>query len=369
MDREVLSQALGGIADRHIDAALREGEFAMRKHILLRRIAVLAAAAALLLALGVTAYAAGWLDSIFGQAARQINANDGSEDRIEAAAAAVSAEPQEPKTQALPAFDGSRLTLKESYYDGQGLLLGVDLDAARPDPVIGYEPDEELLERIVQPNQTYQFYYSTLEDIEQLRKFIQENTTDPAELDEQMAQLDAQEALTASGDPDDLDHCLEAGCISQGEYDGDMSARTERGKAAGLHYESAIWLDAFLERELTGEEYDEFWQLLERDGAACVVLQDVYIGDHMLVDGVDIAAAGTDVVAGTFIEAQTPAENGGILSADLPELLQDLDQLQVQLKVKGGATYYYMTLDGRAYALFEQGEEQLVPFTVPNSAK
>lgn len=369
MDREVLSQALGGIADRHIDAALREGEFAMRKHILLRRAVVLAAAAALLLALGVTAYAAGWLDSIFGQAAQQINTNDEAEDRIEAAAAAVSAEPQEPETQALPAFDGSSLTLKESYYDGQGLLLGVDLDAARPDPVIGYEPDEALLARIVQPNQTYQFYYSTLEDIEQLREFIQTNAADPTELDAQIAQLDAQEALTASGDPDDLDHCLETGYITQQEYDDTMDRRTQRGAAAGLHYESAIWLDALLERELTGEEYEDLWAILERDGAACVVLQDVHIGDHMLVEGVDIAAASTDVVAGTFIEAQTPAENGGILSADLPEQLQDLDQLQVQLKVKGGATYYYMTLDGRAYALFEQGEEQLVPFTVPNSAK
>lgn len=340
----------------------------MRKHIKLRRVAVLAAAAALLLALGVTAYAAGWLDSIFGQAARQINTNDEAEDRIEAAAAAVSAEPQEPETQALPAFDGSSLTLKESYYDGQG-LLGVDLDAARPDPVIGNEPDEALLARIVQPNQTYQFYYSTLEDIEQLRKFIQENTTDPAALDEHMAQLDAQEALTASGDPDDLDHCLETGYISQEEYDDTMDRRTQRGMAAGLHYDSAIWLDAFLERELTGEEYEDLWALLERDGAACVVLQDVHIGDHMLVEGVDIAAASTDVVAGTFIEAQTPAEDDGRLSADLPEALQNLDRLHVQLKVKGGATYYYMTLDGRAYALFEQGEEQLVPFTIPNSAK
>ena len=185
------------------------------------------------------------------------------------------------------------------------------LDAARPAPVIGYEPDEELLARIVQPNHTYQFYYSTLEDIEQLREFIQTNAADPTELDAQIAQLDAQEALTASGDPDDLDHCLETGYISQEEYDGDMSARTERGKAAGLHYESAIWLDAFLERELTGEEYEDLWAVLERDGAACVVLQDVHIGDHMLVEGVDIAAASTDVEAGTFIEAQTPAENGG----------------------------------------------------------
>ena len=309
MDRELLSEALGGVADRHIEAALREGEFDMKKHMRLRRITVLAAAAALLLAMGVTAYAAGWLGSIFGQAAQKINTNDQAEDRLEAAAAAVSEAPQEPVTQDLPAFDSSRLTLKESYYDGQGLLLGVDLDAARPDPVVGYEPDEALLARITQPNQTYQFYYSTQEDIEQLREFIKENTSDPAELDEQLA------------------------------------------------------------RELTGEEYDEFWKLLEKDRAACVVLQDVYIGDHMLAEGIDIVADKTDVAAGTFIEAQTPAGDGGRLSADMPEDLQGLDELHVQLKVKGGPVYYYMTLDGRAYVLSEQAEEQLVPFTIPNSAK
>lgn len=369
MDREVLSQALEGIADRHIDAALREGEFDMRKHIQLRRIAVLAAAAALLLALGVTAYAAGWLDSIFGQAAQKINTNDEAEDRIEAAAAAVSAEPQEPETQALPAFDGSSLTLQESYYDGKGLLLGVDLDAARPDPVVGYAPDEELLARITQPSQTYQFYYSAAEDLDRMRQDIEENYQGTADYDDLMAQVERMEALTASGDPDDLDHCLETGYISQEEYDDTMSRRTQRGAAAGLHYDSAIWLDAFLKRELTGEEYDAFWRLLERDGAACVALRDVYIGEHMLVEGVDIAAMQTDVEAGTFVEAQTPGENGGTFSADLPEALQNLDELHVQLKVKGGTTYYYMTLDGRAYTLHEQGEEQLVPFTIPNSAK
>ena len=46
-----------------------------------------------------------------------------------------------------------------------------------------------------------------------------------------------------------------------------------------------------------------------------------------------------------------------------------MDELHIQLKVKGGPMYYYMTLDGRAYALYKQAEEQLVSFTVPNSAK
>ncbi len=369
MDREVLSEALGGVADRHIEAALREGEFDMRKHIRLRRIAVLAAAAALLLAMGVTAYAAGWLDSIFGQAVQKINTNDQAEDRLEAAAAAVSGSPQDPEVQDLPGFDGSRLTLKESYYDGQGLLLGVDLDAVRPDPVVGFQLDGALLERITQPNLTYQFYYSTQEDIERLREFIKENTADPAELDAQLTRLDAQEALLEAGDPDDLDICLEAGNITREEYDDTMSRRTARGAAAGLHYASAIWLDGFLERKLTGEEYGAFWDVLERDGAACVVLEDVHIGDHMLAEGVDIAAIQTDVAAGTFVEAQAKTGEEGRLTADLPAELQGLDELHVQLKVKGGPVYYYMTLDGRAYALSEQAEEQLVPFTIPNSAK
>ncbi len=379
MDRELISQAMGDIADRHVagaigfgpeGAALREGSMDMKRKNRVRTIAVVAAAAALLLALGVTAYAAGWLDSIFGQAAQQINTNDEAEERIEAAAAMVSEAPQEPETRELPGFDSSKLTLKESYYDGQGLLLGVDLDAARPDPVVGFEPDGDLLERIVQPGLTYQVYYSTQEDMEQLREFIQENTSEPVELDEQLAQLDAQEALTASGDPDDLDHCLDTGYISQDQYDESMRARTQRGAAAGLHYESAICLDTFMEQTLTGEEYEQFWNILEKNGAVCVVMEDMYVGDHMLAeDGVDLAAMQTDVTGGTFVEAQSDAEGKGYLTAALPEELKDLDELHIQLKVKGGPVYYYMTLDGRAYALHEQGEEQLVSFTVPNSAK
>ena len=369
MDRQLISQALGGIADRHIEAALREGGFDMGKHIHLRPIAVLAAAAALLLALGATAYGAGWLDSIFGQAARMFNTNDDSENRIEAAAAAVSEAPPEPETQELPAFDGGRLTLRESWYDGRGLLLGVDLEGVRPDPVVGYEPDGALLERIVQPGNTYQFYYSTAEDLERMRQDIEANYQGTADYAGLMAQVERQEAALALGDPDDLDNCLAAGTVDQSTYDEDMGARTERGAAAGLHHLSAICLDAFLERELTGEEYEDLWQLLERDGAACVVLQDVYIGDHMLVEGVDIAAMQTDVEAGTFVEAQTPGGNGGAFSAELPEEQWDLDQVNVRLKVKGRPVYYYMTLDGRAYALADQAEEQMADFTVPNSAK
>ncbi len=385
MNREYLWQVLDGVDERHIAAAmrfeptdpsaLRERRTDMKRNDTharrpVKRLALAALAAALVLALGVTAYAAGWLDSIFGQAARKINTNDPSEERIEAAAEAVAQSPQEPESQRLPAFDGSKLTLKESYYDGQGLLLGVDLDAAEPDPVVGYEPDETLLERIVQPNQTYQIYYSTQEDLDRMRQDIEEHYQGTADYDDLMAQADRQEALLAAGDPDDLDVELDAGCITREQYDDIMALRSARAAAAGLHYESAIRLDAFLKRELAGEAYEKFWDILESDGAVCVVMEDLYVGDHMLAeDGVDLAAMQTGVEGGTFVEAQSDAEGKGYLTAALPEQLRGLDELHIQLKVKGGPVYYYMTLDGRAYALHEQGEEQMVSFTIPNSAK
>ncbi len=385
MNREYLWQVLDRVDDRHIAAAmrfeprdpsaLRERRTDMKRtHTYARRpvkrLALAALAAALVLALGVTAYAAGWLDSIFGQAARMINTNDGSEDRVEAAAEAVAESPQAPESQPLPAFDGSKLTLKESYYDGQGLLLGVDLDAARPDPVVGYEPDQALLERITEPNQTYQLYYSTREDLEEMRQSIEENYQGTADYDDLMAQIDRQEALLAAGDPDDLDVELDAGSITREQYDDIMALRSERAAGAGLHYESAIWLDAFLKQELTEEDYAEFWDILERDGGACVVIEDLYVGDHMLAeDDVDLAAMQTGVEGGAFVEAQSDAAGKGYLTADLPEALRDLDEIHVRLKVKGGPVYYYMTLDGRAYALHDQAEEQLVPFTIPNSAQ
>ena len=379
MNRDDLWQIMDGVADRHIAAtarfdpaeasALRERSADMQKRKTIKHIALVALAAALLLALGVTAYAAGWLDSIFGQAAQKFNTNDASEKRIETAAAAVSEAPTEPEKQTLPAFDGSSLTLQESWYDGEGLLLGVDLDAAAPEPVIGYEPEDDLLGRITQDNLTYGVYHATAEDLDRMRQDIEANYAGTADYDDLMAQVEAQQALLAAGDPDDLDLCLDTGYITQQQYEDSMAARTERGAAAGLHYESAIWLDRYMQEHLTGEQYEAFWQALERDGAVCVATQELYLGDHMLAEGMDIAAMSTDVDAGTFVEAQAPDGDSGRLSADLPAELQGLDELHIQLKVKGCPVYYYMQLDGRAYALYDQAEEQLVPFTIPNSAK
>lgn len=96
---------------------------------------------------------------------------------------------------------------------------------------------------------------------------------------------------------------------------------------------------------------------------------DVYLGDHMLVEGKDVTAMDTEVDAGTFVQAQAPAGDEEQLSADLPARLRDLDEVHVQLKVKGGPAYYYMTLNGRACVLHEQEDQQLVSFTIPNSAK
>ena len=101
----------------------------------------------------------------------------------------------------------------------------------------------------------------------------------------------------------------------------------------------------------------------------CVATRDVYLGDHMFVEGVDVAASGTEVTGGTFVEVRAKDDYTDQLSAELPAELQDLDEVHIQLKVKGDPVWYYMTLDGRAYTLREQGEEQLVPFTIPNSTK
>ena len=374
MNRELLSQALSGIDERHIASAARfdpkgiyasperqedmfEKVYARRKT---RQIIALAAAAAIILALGITAYAAGWIPSIFGDAAKKYDNMEEMErvERMKAAAEAVAEDTPTPETAEIPAMDGSSLTLLESYYDGSGLLLGVDLNAIVPAPVIGYAPDAELLEAIRQPNQRAFVYISGEDDIAVLRQSLEESDLSEEDYAAMTAQLDAQERLIATGDPDDLNHCLSSGYIDQASYDETMAMRTDRGAENDLHYESAICLERYLAETLSEEEYEQLWSELTENGHVCVAVTDAYIGDHILMDdGTDLGFTNQDEMdGGLFIEAY-----------DLPDAARGLDELRIQLKVKSGLVYYYMELNGLAWAYHTQPSEQLVSFTILRS--
>ena len=333
MNREQLTEAVGNLADRHITATAQydpRGVSGGPERIIpmktrtIRKPLLIAAVVALLLALGVSAYAAGWLAPIFHK--MQGMTPDAEQKALyKAAEQAVIDQEQTPETVTLPAFDNSKITLSERYYDGKTLLLGVNLEEVVPSMTVGYTPDEAMLAKI----NNVAFFHD-----------VKGN--------------------------DDLDVLLSEG-MERSLYEEYLEHRSDYAKEYDLHNLSAITLDWMLKEKLSDEEYEAAWKLLRETGHLCVVDSEVYIGDHILLDdGTDIGMVGQQNVDSDDVSAHSG--NIFIEASSLPEAAQGRDALHISLNVKNARTYYSMSLNGPAYFYYEQIGEASVPFTVEKSA-
>ena len=336
MNREQIETIIGGLADRHITAA---AEYApsgasmsperierMKLHHF-RKPILIAAVVALALALGVTAYAAGWLAPIFHRMQGMTAVPDPEREALyKAAEQAVIAQEQTPETVTLPAFDNSRITLSERYYDGKTLLLGVNLEEVVPGMTVGYTPDEAQLAKI----NNVAFFHD-----------VHGN--------------------------DDLDVLLSEG-MERSHYEEYLDHRTDYAKEYDFRNLSAITLDWMLKEKLSAEEYEAAWKLLRETGHLCVVDSEVFIGDHIVLDdGTDLGVTGQQNV-----DSDDVSDHSGnifIEASSLPEAAQNRDALHINLNVKNARTWYYMELGGPAYFFYETVNEVQVPFTVENSGK
>lgn len=132
---------IGQLDDRYIHEALESyalptaaAASSRKKEILLMkrrnpifRIGTFAAAIALVFTLGVTAYAAGVFDSIIARMADSYAVPDEARDDRYEAAAEISV--KEPETVDLTQLVGNAITMEESYYDGNDLMLVYSLDS------------------------------------------------------------------------------------------------------------------------------------------------------------------------------------------------------------------------------------------------
>lgn len=333
MNREQISEAVGNLADRHITATAQydpRGVSGGPERIIpmktrtIRKPLLIAAVVALLLALGVSAYAAGWLAPIFHKM-QGLTPDAERKALYEAAEQAVNDRAQAPETVALPAFDNSKITLSERYYDGKTLLLGVNLEEVVPSMTVGYTPDASLLAKIG----NVAFFHD-----------VKGN--------------------------DDLDVLLSEG-MERSLYEEYLEHRSDYAKEYDLRNLSAITLDWMLKEKLSDEEYEAAWKLLRETGHLCVVDSEVYIGDHILLDdGTDIGMVGQQNVDSDDVSAHSG--NIFIEASSLPEAAQGRDALHISLNVKNARTYYSMSLNGPAYFYYEQIGEASVPFTVEKSA-
>ena len=111
-----------------------------------RRITAVALAACLILALGVTAYATGFAQSVIAQI--RYATPDAERDALLQEAAKKSN--KEPETVELTetAGTGESFTLEESYYDGENLMLVYSLDTLIRPVEFGYGPGDEYFDEL-----------------------------------------------------------------------------------------------------------------------------------------------------------------------------------------------------------------------------
>ncbi len=172
MKRETITRMLNDIDDRFVSeaafpdpASAREGPERI-KHMKKKRIITLALAAALILALGAAAYAAG-LGSAIAEIARELSHSVPDEEmrkeRPEAAAYidewnsrmdewAEMGENSDKTAQSAVLPDGTTITLTENFYDGDRLALSYVLSAEGPRIDYDFGPDHECFDLLTESN-------------------------------------------------------------------------------------------------------------------------------------------------------------------------------------------------------------------------
>ncbi len=313
MNSRDLYEAIGRIDDRYLDFT----EDTNMKHFNMRKTLIAALAACLCLCLLTgTAMAAGWIPNIFK------SVPDMPQTIIDGAV----------QTDQTDGPDWSKLTVTEQFYDGRELAIGFTWDKSIPAPRANVELRAEQIARAKYPAGNYYATYTDSPNGIETLDYLKEIDYFPAE--------DVQDIL---------------------------DNRSEKAKEHDLQNWSAILLDWQLKELLSPEDYAAFWQQLEATGSATAMCYNVYIGDHIYVNGADM-----------FELLNTPGRepgDSGILQEDtdkgsvirltaLPEAARDKDSVTVELKVKCSAVYYYMELDGHAYDLYEPGDAYNAAFTV-----
>lgn len=253
--------------------------------------------------LAVTAVATGWLPGLFSTLKEKYPHD---EELFEAAAQANT--DAVPEILEIPYLDLSKLVILERYFDGKTILVGYDLDAVLPDPVVGIEPDKELLKEI-------------------------------------------KKGVRVSG-------------ISWNEPQPWFDEPATENAIKYDFTQDAFTMDRMLKGTLTDAEYEKAWALLEENGYVCVAVRDVWVGDHVLVNGIDTIE---DYLAdGVSYSNRTDyvTEQGYCIRLDpLPEKIKAQDHVTVTVDVRSSLEYWYMDMNGEGRIYFDGSNTQSEPLS------
>lgn len=158
MKQECWLDILGNIDDAFIEEALlasacaafspakKEMQNMKRKKNITWSLGRLAAVIALILALGITAYASGFVESFIAKMADAWAVYDPVQGaRYEAAGEKSDKEAQ---TQKLEKQESTSMTLEESYYDGESLMIVYSLDSVKVPVSFDFGPESEQFEKL-----------------------------------------------------------------------------------------------------------------------------------------------------------------------------------------------------------------------------
>lgn len=236
---------------------------------------------------------------------------------MEAAEQYINDQQLAPETICLPEFDNCEITLLERFYDGKNLELGVHLESDIP---------------------MFSAVFNNEEGIKEKARTI---------------------AFSSGVENDDIE------MLEPVAYDEIMASRSDKAKEYGLRHVSTIVLDSMLSHELTPEEYEAVWGHLLETGHLCIVRNDLYVSDHILMeDGTDL---GQTYSVPVYDDMAVRSGNVFIDAPELPEVAQGLDTLSFKLNIRLVRSFYYMELDGSTWYYSEFVGESFVPFSVENA--
>lgn len=277
--------------------------------------------------IGVTAFAAEGFPSIFGQLNRKYTEIAKEYPRAQEEAdlyqrAAAVNETFEAKYVSLPALDESQIVIGETFYDGPNFLIAYRLDQTAVPTLFGFGPDS-----------------LKFKDIRHFRGFSEDM-------------------------PDAFEECLKTGLWTQEVYDEHVATV----KALGLdfiHHISVLDTIYSMQENLTEKEYARAIKELKASGHVGVVVRNLYIGDHILVEGEDCLRPNKEGIL--FGEEMT--EYGNVISCDvldeiLPEKFKERDTLTLSLKVKGSDIYMYIDKKTGGMTSYQPAGEIQVPVTL-----
>ena len=299
MNSKMLYDAIGCVDDRYLDIA--DGILAMpeTKPLCTRKLLTgLLAAVICTSLLAATALATGWIPGLFRSLKEKY-----PQDALLFSAAAEANTEAVPEIAVIPEMDLSKFVLLERYFDGETILLGYDLEKILPEPVVGIEPGEGLLREIRNGHRMSQVGW------------------------------DSEQAWMEEQDP---------------------------GYAAQYNFKQDGYLmDRMLKGTLSPDAYERAWDIMEDKGYVCIAVRDIYIGDHILINGKDLMDAYIQQDSSYNAITDYETELGSCIRLEpIPEEYREQERLTVTFDVRSTLQYWYLDMDGNGRIYYDSSKRE-----------